>query len=131
MESTPTGASAFARYYFGVIEQAFASGQVESLRSLSDPKCTGCQAYIDSIIRIRDADETAVGASFTITSAEAPAFEGPEARVDVIYDTDGSQIIDASGQVVYEEPASDNNGMQVSLRRQGATWTVTELVRFS
>jgi hypothetical protein len=127
-ESTPQGAGAFARHYYDVLTRAFSTADSSTLQALSAPTCEGCQAYIDSVERIRAEGQQAIGVNFQVIFAEAPGFNGTEARVDVIYDATPAQIRDAAGSVVLEEPASSGNQVELTLSRAGGRWTVARLV---
>jgi hypothetical protein len=78
--------------------------------------------------RIKAQGQRATGVNFEVVFAEAPGFEGDEARVDVIYDATPAQIVDASGAVVFDEPASQGNQVELTLQRLDDQWTVTRLV---
>lgn len=45
-EDSPEGAAAFVYHYIKVLNYAAATGDVDELKRLSSPNCTGCARYI-------------------------------------------------------------------------------------
>jgi hypothetical protein len=111
-----------------VLSEAFLTADASDLEALSAPECEGCQAYIDSVRRIQAEGQRATGVDFQVVFAEAPGFEGTDARVDVIYNATPARILAADGSVVFEEPATQGNEVELGLTLAGSQWTVTRLV---
>ncbi len=127
---TPEGATEFARYFYAQVEQAYTRRDPALISRLSAPGCKACERFVTSVTRLRDRDERTEGLVYNISFAQAPATDGKEARVDVIYS--GPEVVryDSQGQVVNREPAAVNTEEQVNLiRSPSGGWLVAEILR--
>ena len=68
--STKAGAAAFVEYYWEVVSFARRTGEVDSLRSLSVPSCSGCNGGIRSIGRVYSRGGRIIGGSFELLEAD-------------------------------------------------------------
>lgn len=124
---TPQAAAAFARFFYAEVERAFNSKDPSIVEALSAPGCEACDLFAGSLTALRDNNERITPVDFEVVFAEAPAFSGPEARVDLAYNTVAVQRFDASGELIYEEPATKNDQVQLTLVRSGSSWLVQEV----
>lgn len=124
---TPEGAAAFARFFYSEVGRAFAAKDPEIIRRLSAPGCRACDMFVESLTKLRDNNERASDIDFDIVFAEAPAPDGDQVRVDVIYNTDDLQRFDADGKLIYEEKAVQGAQVQMTLVRGGDAWLVQEV----
>ncbi len=123
------GASAFGRYFYEEIEEAFATRDPGRVAALSSPDCVICKRYIDSVTALRENDEHVDDYDITVLSSDAPATSDNMARVTVIYNDSASTRKDAKGRVLDSEPGRQNVAAELVLARQGASWVVTEVRR--
>jgi hypothetical protein len=126
-EQTPEGAAEFARFFYAEVRRAFIEKDPEIIRRLSAPGCEACDRFVASLTKLRDNNERTSDFAFEIVVAEAPASDGPEARVDVIYNSPTIQRYNASGEVIYEEPAAQGAEIQMTLTRAPEGWLVQEV----
>lgn len=126
---TPEGAAEFARFFYSQVELAYSQKDPTLVERLSAPGCTTCQAFIDTLVDIRDSGDRYEGVQYEITFAEAPALEGDEARVTIIYN--GPEVVryDPTGRVLATEPAVQGFEEELGLVRSGDSWLVAELTR--
>jgi hypothetical protein len=126
---TPEGAGAFARYFYAQVELAYERKDPELVSRLSAPGCETCDAFVETLVDVRQMGHRYEGVEYEIRFAEAPGFEGDEARVTVIYDGPAVVRYDAGGAVIDTEPAVESFEEEVSLVRSGDSWLVQEVAR--
>ena len=124
---TPEGAAAFARFWYEEIGRAFADKDPEIIRRLSAPGCETCGLFVSSLTKLRQNDERTTAVIYDIVFAEAPAIDGSEARVDVVYDSPAIKRYDASGKIIREEPAVEGFAETLVLDRSSGRWLVSEV----
>ena len=124
--ATPESASAFARYWYSQLAKAYTEKDPQLVARLSTSGCRACARYIASITAARDQMQRVTGVKYTIILAEAPGFQGPRVRVDVIYDSPGAVRTDRLGKVIETEPAVKNKQIELTLVRVGQSWRVYE-----
>jgi len=127
LEATPQGAAAFARFFYSEVTRGYAEKDPEIIRRISAPGCSACERFIASMTAMRDEGETSTPVIYHIIGAEAPAFDGPRARVDVLYDSPEITARDKSGKVLYTEPKVTMFEEQLTLVRASSGWLVQEV----
>ncbi len=127
---TPDGASAFARYWYTQIEQAFVTKNPELISRLSAPGCQACARYVSSVTGLRDRNERVDPFEYMIIAAEAPGIEpGAETvNVTVLFNADETVTYDAAGNVISREAPLSNAEDTLVLIRQGDSWKVDKVV---
>lgn len=81
------GASAFTEYWFSVLSYGVQTGDVELLRTVSDPKCTECSAAISVIQDNYNDGGSLQGGVYTVREANTiENFAGQVMTVAVSYD---------------------------------------------
>jgi hypothetical protein len=127
---TPDGASAFARYWYTQIEQAFVTKNPELISRLSAPDCQACARYVSSVTGLRDRNERVDPFEYMIISAEAPGIElGAETvNVTVLFNTDKTVFYNAQDEVILTEAALVDAEETLVLVRQDGAWSVQKVV---
>ena len=121
---TAAGASAFARYYLGLISQAFATANPEVLRAVTAPGCEGCERLIASVEDLRMQERKRVGGEYLVREAAAPPVVNGDVVVDISYERAAGGVVDASGSVITSSPPVPLTNAQVRLLRRGGGWVV-------
>lgn len=121
---TPQGAAAFARYYFDVLNRAFASGDATQVRQLSHPGCDACNNLIGAIEEEPDPQERIEGGDYRIVFAESPPAEAGDVVVEVRYSLTEVRVLRPDGAVVRTKPAEPGIDAQLRLIRRGSSWIV-------
>jgi len=121
---TPEAAAEFARFFYAEVERAYREKDPTVVERLSAPGCSACERFVDSLTKLRDDGESVTPVVYEIIAAEAPAFEGGEARVDVIYNSPAITRRDRSGAVISTEPEVEAFEEQVTLVRTPNGWRV-------
>ena len=96
LAETPQGASAFARYWLALVQDALARGDASALRAVSDAGCGGCTNLI-SAAESGEPGETVRGAGFTVEFAEAPPLANGETTVVLRYSRAAGELVKADG----------------------------------
>jgi hypothetical protein len=126
-EATPetaAGAAAFARYYLDVLGLAFETADPTQLRSLSASGCGGCDALITSVAELQEQGRKRVGGRYLIKDVAAPPVEAGDVIVEVVYEREAAQVLDAQGQIVASAPSVPMTNAQLRLLRRGEAWVV-------
>ncbi len=123
-QATPQGAAAFTRFYFGVLNRAFAAGDAAQVRELSDPGCDACNNLIRAIEEEPDPGERVEGGDYQIVFAESPPTNAGDVVVEVRYALTEVRVVNPQGDVVRTEPAEPGIDAQVRLLRRGDSWIV-------
>jgi predicted lipid-binding transport protein (Tim44 family) len=126
--ATPQGASAFARFFYAEVQRAFAEKDPEIIGRLSAPGCKTCDLFVASLTRLRDEEESASPVIYDVLYAETPGFSGPEAVVEVRYNSPANVRKDKSGAVISTEPEVRDVQEQMVLTRAADGWLVKELL---
>lgn len=126
-EMTEAGADAFARYWFDVVEYAYATGNTEPLRVLAEPECEICNASIEEIEDRAQRKLTTEGLTIEVlTSAAAPQDErGVVVTMSVT--ESASKVVDADGGVHEESPGSGRIAVNVYVANTGNAWRLFEI----
>lgn len=121
----PSEASAFTRYFFGVVNDAYVLRQVEHVERLASPECGSCAAVIADIRRLMTQDHRVAGRRYIVASAAAaPALGDGRVIVDFRFTTDPYVERDTDNAVVKEFPAQPARDGQVMLERNKDLWRV-------
>ena len=96
---------AFARYYFAVVDYAYASGDTEPLAAISDPDCRSCAGIKQMVNEAVSSSELFESGATTISETSAAEIQ-PEgwAELSVIYSTPRIRRMNNNGAVTLEFP---------------------------
>ena len=123
-ERTSRGASAFATFFLHSVGLAYQSADPRLIDELSAPECGGCKVLISGISELRDAGHRRVGGEYVVLSAVAPALNGGDTVVDVIYERPEAEILDQEGATVASAGPVASTTAQVRVLWQGDGWVV-------
>lgn len=114
-KATEAGARAFITYYWDLINYAQVTGDVTQLRQVSGSRCRGCQAGIDAIATIYEADGRLTTADYrpTVETIAELAAEGSDAYLlkaqvkeshqeHSVFASDGAEEIYPAGTASYD-----------------------------
>ena len=122
------GAEAFARFVYAQIERGFTARNPALVSAISAPTCAACSRFISSISSLRDQGGRIENFRFRIVSAVAPAVADNAVRVDVTWALPNPAIwYDTKGKVVLRDGPYSRVDDEVSLRRRGESWVVTDM----
>jgi hypothetical protein len=122
--ATAQGASAFARHYLGVLQEAIATADAGELQRLSNAGCGGCRNLITAVETANRRGERVRGGEFVVQFAEAPLPTPDGVIVDVRYLRRSGVLLGSGGNVVEQFSAEGPVDAQLRLRRAGANWEV-------
>ncbi|HVE64723.1 MAG TPA: DUF6318 family protein [Mycobacteriales bacterium] len=123
---TPQGAADFARYFFQVLDAAYNTGDTSTLEAISAPGCKVCDRYISSIKEIYGRGGRYKGEETSVVFAEAPAFEGDVASVEVIVTFPPQMELAPDGSVASTSPGRTRATGELSLRKSRTAWSVID-----
>ncbi len=126
-ERSERGAEAFTRYYFAVMDHAFASGDTSTFERLSSPGCTSCHGLIGSIRTVYDSGGQIRGGATILRSVRLDVLAGGDAEVDVTFDSARYLELDASGAVMHVENGRRNQRAFVELHWTARGWRATHV----
>jgi hypothetical protein len=118
------GASAFARYYLELANQAFATGDAKALKAYSDPGCTSCNNLMQAIEAPMNPDERIEGGDYEVLDATSTPSSPGEMLSLVTYRLTEVRVYDSSGDLLETDPAKPPITASMSLRRSGDAWRV-------
>ena len=121
------GASAFARYWFDVLNAGFLQRDTSEIRRLSEADCGTCGNFIASIEELRAKSQRLEGGAYVLSVAEAAPTDGAKIIVDLIWDRQASRLVASDGSLVEAGPASKTVRAQALLVRKGSTWSMSAL----
>ncbi|MDT7573608.1 MAG: hypothetical protein QOE05_3782 [Actinomycetota bacterium] len=125
--ATSTGAEAFARFFYGQVERAFATKDPGLISAISEPGCSSCDNFVRSITKLRDNNERVDDLAFNVVLAVAPAVSGDTARVDITWSSSTVAIrYDAAGKEIYRDGPYKRVDDEMKLVRRGDAWRVLE-----
>ncbi|MDQ3610347.1 MAG: DUF6318 family protein [Actinomycetota bacterium] len=124
MNETSEGASAFARYYFDLLNQAYAGADATVVQRVTASGCGGCDALIAVIQRLKEDRQRSVGGEYRILSAIAPAVIDGDVIVDVSYDRSAGQIVNEKNVIVESGAPVPRTDAQLRLIRRDGSWLV-------
>jgi hypothetical protein len=122
--ATPQGAAAFARYYLGLMNQAFSTRDSSLVRRVSDPGCGGCNNLIGAIDESPEEGERVEGGKYVVAFAEAPPVEEGDVIVEVRYSLTEVRVLAPDGSLIRRTPPVENVDAQMRLLRRGNAWIV-------
>lgn len=121
----PAGAEAAAKYFLELDPYMQATGDTAEAEAMSHKECGACAARIEQAHQIATAGYVWTGGQTTVavthTYEKDPDFEAWPVEVSV--HEEAISVTDASGNVVHEEPSSDDSRL-VEVGRRGATWVI-------
>lgn len=122
--ATPQGAAAFTRYYFEILNQAFATGDSAPVRALSDPGCDSCNRLIGAIEEEPTPGERIEGGDYRIVFAESPPAESGDVIVELRYALTEVRVVSPDGNLIRTKPGVPAVDAQLRLIRKGDAWIV-------
>lgn len=128
-ELTPSGASAFVRYYVHALNLAQAGGRTDELKALSARSCRTCTNFVEGIDDIYTVGSLRGGGQTEVVFAATPGLEpgAREAQVTLILSYPATEHLDAEGEVVRSEPGAQDLESLVTLRRDDNKWRVAQI----
>jgi hypothetical protein len=124
-ERTASGVQAFARYFFDVVNHAYATGSTATLKKLSSKDCKTCANWLANIDAVYGAGGRIRGSQVRVVSSSAAA-PGETALVNVETVVSEQVELDAKGKTVKTYP--EEKGLLVlTLERVDAGWQVREV----
>lgn len=121
---TPAASSAFVRYYFDVLTDAFNRRDASAVRALSDPGCGGCRNLIGAIEAPDKPGETVEGGAFLVDGTASPPLEQGTTVVSLRYHVAAVRVSDATGSTLRNLRATKPINAEVRLRRLSDGWIV-------
>lgn len=99
---TTDGASAFTRYFYGLVNQAWTKPEAGLLPPLFTAACTSCQNFEDNAAKyVRERTRyNKTPLEILEVSRHGPAIEGPKQTIDVVVHQTAASVVDASGKSV-------------------------------
>jgi hypothetical protein len=101
---TMEGAAAFAKYYFGQLNQAFRAGDPRILNQLALPSCATCSAFSEAVNSLEGKGRTYGGDLVIVRYATALEFTPQSRRVLVDLSQQAVPILDRSGKKIDQTP---------------------------
>ncbi len=121
---TPDGASAFARYYHAMIDDAFRRGDPAGLMAISASDCGGCNDIIESVRKVAARGERQRDGGYQISSVVSPPVENGDVVLLVDFTVSRGSFIDTAGQVASTTAPEPRTTAQMRLVRRGRSWIV-------
>lgn len=125
---TQDGASAFAGYYVQVLNYSRNTGDVELLRSISDPGCSGCDYDVQEVTGYLTHGYSHVGLETRFRETWFTSWDpaSGEIQMDVTVDRAPHVIVDASGHEVEQVPGLTGETFFLWLKWLNGHWMVWE-----
>jgi hypothetical protein len=124
LAASTQGASAFARHYIALLNEAFAMVDASAVREVSHPECQGCRNLIAAIEGPSTDGERVEGGDFSIHFAEAREIAPGDVLVDIRYSVEPLRVLDADGRVVDSRPGTAAIDGQLRLLKGAHGWEV-------
>jgi len=121
---TAQAASAFARYYMQLLNQAYAAADPAGVQAVSAPGCGGCENLIGAIDELRKDGQRSVGGEYRVVTAVAPAVINGDVIVDISYERPAGQIVGAQDRTVESAAPVPLTEAQLRLVRKNGEWRV-------
>ncbi len=121
---TPAGASAFTRFYIGLINDAYRTGASEPLRRYAGPSCDSCTSIAAAVDDIYDSGGQAEGGRLSVKRIAATGLRStsqPTVVVDIAVSP--YRQIDGSGRVV-DQVAARQTVLLVDLEWSNGIWRI-------
>lgn len=123
-----SGAKAFAKYFFEVVNYVTATEDSSPLKAISDSKCSTCAKTISSAEKARTAKEKVQGAVFFTKGAEVlPESRPPAYAIQVALSRSAGRTLNAEGSPVASTTPVPDVVFSVHLSWRGDKWLVTEV----
>lgn len=126
---TREGAEAFARYWFDVLNQAYAEVDPSGIQRISDPACGTCKNFLNSVETAVHEGKTYQGGEFQVVQAAAAPLEDKGAAVLVTLDVPELKVFDRSGALINRVAAARRAAFDIELIRASDKWMVHEMIR--
>lgn len=117
----PEGAQAYVRYWFGLVNYGFATGDTQPLLRASPSECVECSAYAELIHGATDDGQQLRGQPVAVLAADAPALDGDRVFVSVAMQEDAYLLIQADGTET-EIPAKEPRRVKALVSWDGDSW---------
>lgn len=115
------------RRYMTAANEAFETGNVQGLESLSDTACP-CRALSDSIKKTFAAGGHYQGAHYDVRTTRATKVEGRTASVEVSAAVSAYKIIDGTGKTIEDSGGGTLHASYLLVRQEGGSWVITNTV---
>ena len=122
------GASSFARFYFGRVNEAYRARDARPIRALSAPQCKSCELIAADVDRLLAGAISVGGSRYELSDvATAPALSDGSYIVDFRYSADAYVEQSEDGRIIRELPGRKSVSAQARLVRQDNAWRVSGL----
>ncbi|WP_350339515.1 DUF6318 family protein [Pengzhenrongella frigida] len=119
------GAIAAATYFISLYTYAFASGELDAWKAMSDPGCVFCSGLVSDIQTASDAGTRFTGGGLTVESSVAiPAEALNRFRIDLTVSQAPSETLDRSGSVTASSPGTGRATVTAVLEHSSEGWLV-------
>jgi Family of unknown function (DUF6318) len=123
------GASAFARYWFDVVNYTYHSGDTHLIRSLSTAECQFCASFVRDTEKATAQGRRTVGADVSVIAAVVPPPSSNDLfQVQALVDQAAGTEVDAVGNVITSLSPNSKARIDVFLRRDTTSWRVRGVV---
>ena len=95
-EQTPAGAEAFTRWWFDLLNYAFATGDLDEFRAVSPEGCGTCDGFVQTITDIYARDSTLSGGQITLSQIYIPPGQQDPARIELLAVFDQAATIETT-----------------------------------
>jgi hypothetical protein len=117
---SPAGAESFARYYMGLLDYAYQTGNTTPLRAAA--RCQGCDALAAGIDKSYAAGNRIQGGRIAVNNARTSKYATKaSASVQVTYSSAARKVVAPTGKVT-EVPGEDNVRLLLTLKRFEQGW---------
>jgi hypothetical protein len=121
---TPAGASAFTRFYLGLINDAYRTGASEPLRRYAGPSCSSCTSIAAAVDDIYDNGGRAEGGRLSVKRIAGTGLSSTSQPTVVVgIAVSPFRQIDGSGKVVDQVPARQTV-LLVDLEWSNGAWRI-------
>ena len=129
--ATPEGASAFARFFFDTLNEAYRTRDATALQAISHPDCKSCAVFVAQVKELRAKDQTLENGDYDVVDAATSEVVEREAIVDMLLSRPVSRLRDRRGAVVEAEGEPlDMRTAQMLVSHDNGRWAARGLRLF-
>lgn len=121
---TPDGASAFARYYLALIDDAYRRGDTTALAAASAPGCGGCDSIMQSVRAVIGRGERQVQGAAVVQAVAAPPVQNGDVILLIDFTVPSKTFVDQTGSTVATTAPTARTTAQMRLVRRADAWLV-------
>jgi hypothetical protein len=123
--TSPASAEEFVRFYWEMADYAQATGDLEGLRSISDPGCRACQQVLDFLRSVERRSGVIRGGATELSAvSSAPVGDDGERRVVRFNLTSEKQTVDLPGSAQDETYPAGTVAAEAVLRSSDTGWVI-------